>query len=304
MSGSNRRLRALVYLFLLFPLWWLQRTHASPLSGHSLRGGSHGHHLQSGSPAGDGGHHSNHQDGGGDGDDGGGDGDDGGGDGDDGGGDGDDGGHDGDDDDGHDGDDDGDDDDGQITDCNHNGVDDSIDIANGTSKDVNGDGIPDECQTYMGTFCNAYGVAQGGVDCPCGNTLPPPAATGCANSSGLGASLTATGTPFVSHDTVLLTVTGVPAGHALYFLEGTVNTPGVTFGDGTRCISGPFVRVLKVAHSSGQDSIPPPGAPTLSQQLGIRPGQTTAFQVVYRDVNGPCHGGVNASNAFLITWGP
>ncbi len=33
-----------------------------------------------------------------------------------------------------------------ITDCNGNGVDDATDIANGTSDDVNSDGIPDECQ--------------------------------------------------------------------------------------------------------------------------------------------------------------
>jgi hypothetical protein len=33
-----------------------------------------------------------------------------------------------------------------ITDCNGNGVDDATDIADGTSNDVNADGIPDECQ--------------------------------------------------------------------------------------------------------------------------------------------------------------
>ena len=33
-----------------------------------------------------------------------------------------------------------------ITDCNSNGIDDATDIANGTSNDVNADGIPDECQ--------------------------------------------------------------------------------------------------------------------------------------------------------------
>jgi len=32
-----------------------------------------------------------------------------------------------------------------ITDCNNNGVDDALDIANGTSTDLNADGIPDEC---------------------------------------------------------------------------------------------------------------------------------------------------------------
>lgn len=31
-------------------------------------------------------------------------------------------------------------------DCNGNGIEDAIDIANGTSSDLDGDGVPDECQ--------------------------------------------------------------------------------------------------------------------------------------------------------------
>jgi len=44
-----------------------------------------------------------------------------------------------------------------ITDCNNNGVDDACDIANGTSYDDNGNGIPDECEF---TDCNDNGVAD------------------------------------------------------------------------------------------------------------------------------------------------
>jgi len=310
MFGSNRRLRALVYLVLLFPLWWLQRTHAQSLSGHSRGGHAHGHSAQSGEPGGDGSHHSNH-DGGGDGDDGGGggggDGDDGGSDGDDGddggGGDGDDGGGDGDD--GTDGDDDGDDDDdggGQIRDCNNNGIDDSIDIANGTSMDINQDGIPDECQSFSASYCFGTGVANGGVDCPCGNNARAGALTGCVNSTGTGASLTASGVPNISHDTLVLTVTNIPLDHTGVFYEGRFHT-GLTFGDGTRCISAPLVRVAKVSHSSGSESIPPPGGPPLSVQLGLVVGDVTGFQVFYRDASGPCHTGFNASNAVIVHWG-
>ena len=32
-------------------------------------------------------------------------------------------------------------------DCNHNGVADAVDIAQGSSADANGNGIPDECET-------------------------------------------------------------------------------------------------------------------------------------------------------------
>ncbi|MBM3990289.1 MAG: hypothetical protein FJ298_04695 [Planctomycetes bacterium] len=31
-------------------------------------------------------------------------------------------------------------------DCNGNGIEDAIDIANGTSSDLDGDGVPDECR--------------------------------------------------------------------------------------------------------------------------------------------------------------
>lgn len=40
-----------------------------------------------------------------------------------------------------------------ITDCNNNGVDDATDIANGTSDDLNMDGIPDECPGQMNRLC-------------------------------------------------------------------------------------------------------------------------------------------------------
>jgi hypothetical protein len=40
-----------------------------------------------------------------------------------------------------------------ITDCNGNGVDDATDIANGTSDDLNADGIPDECPGQMTRLC-------------------------------------------------------------------------------------------------------------------------------------------------------
>jgi hypothetical protein len=52
-------------------------------------------------------------------------------------------------------------------DCNHNGVDDATDIANGTSQDMDWDGVPDECEPD----CNSngrpddYDVANDWPDC-------------------------------------------------------------------------------------------------------------------------------------------
>ena len=193
---------------------------------------------------------------------------------------------------------------GGITDCNKNGVDDATDIQNGTSADVNKNGIPDECEGGITEYCNGWGLQNGGVDCPCGNTLPPGSPTGCINSSGHGASLTGAGSPLVSHDTVVLTATGIPSGRVAYFLEGAVSTAGNPFGNGTRCIGGPFVRLGKVSHSTGHDTFPAPNTPPISQQLGITPGQQTFFQAVYRDAGGPCGAGSNATNAVAILWGP
>ena len=45
---------------------------------------------------------------------------------------------------------------GFMTDCNNNGLDDSLDICNGTSVDCNGNGIPDECEDD----CNGNGIAD------------------------------------------------------------------------------------------------------------------------------------------------
>ena len=167
----------------------------------------------------------------------------------------------------------------------------------------NGDGIPDECQSFAAPYCNGTGASEGGVDCPCGN-VSRPAPIGCANSTGSGASLTASGIAFVSHDTLVLTVTNIPVDHTGVFYAGEFRVPGLTYGDGIRCITAPLVRVSKVSHATGHDSIPPPGSPPLSVQLGITPGQTIGFQVFYRDASGPCHMGFNTSNAILVHWGP
>jgi hypothetical protein len=54
-----------------------------------------------------------------------------------------------------------------ITDCNNNGIDDSVDISNGTSQDCDANGVPDECQAdcdsdgipdVCETDCNTNGI--------------------------------------------------------------------------------------------------------------------------------------------------
>jgi hypothetical protein len=49
-------------------------------------------------------------------------------------------------------------DDCEILDCNNNNIEDSVDIANGTSQDCDTNGIPDECENLAD--CNTNGVAD------------------------------------------------------------------------------------------------------------------------------------------------
>lgn len=57
-------------------------------------------------------------------------------------------------------------------DCQPNGIEDSVDIANGTSHDCNQDGVPDECQTF--DSCNlAFELVTSGLTVPVGVYAAP-----------------------------------------------------------------------------------------------------------------------------------
>ena len=68
----------------------------------------------------------------------------------------------------------------EIADCNNNGIDDAIDIADGTSEDCNSNGIPDECDisSEFSNDCNTNGIPDecdiaSGFSNDCnGNTIP------------------------------------------------------------------------------------------------------------------------------------
>ena len=49
---------------------------------------------------------------------------------------------------------------GPIDDCNENGNDDACDIADATSADENGNGVPDECEPVLRTLCVPAGAAN------------------------------------------------------------------------------------------------------------------------------------------------
>lgn len=154
---------------------------------------------------------------------------------------------------------------------------------------------------YIKIYCDGTGASNGGVDCPCGNTIPPGSDVGCANRTGHGASLIPTGTPSITNDTLVLTASGMPDGAPIFFLEGSAASSPTTFGNGVRCIV-PSVRLAKVDHSAGSVFIPRPGDAPLSQQLNLHAGDNTFFQAVYRDLGGPCGSSINATNAVFVVW--
>jgi hypothetical protein len=81
-------------------------------------------------------------------------------------------------------------------DCNHNGIDDAVDIAVGSSMDSNMNGIPDDCESDKMEYCFCLNSAS-----PCDNGYPYPGAnSGCRNSSGLGARMSAGGTTSAGSD--------------------------------------------------------------------------------------------------------
>ncbi len=146
------------------------------------------------------------------------------------------------------------------------------------------------------SYCFGDGT---GVGCPCGNAGA--AGEGCANSTGAGAIMTASGTADVSNDSLLLTATQCPIGIPGIFFQGhnALVTP-VFLGDGLLCFSGPIQRfaVTFTDAVGGADS----SATTISVSGAVNSGDTRSYQFWYRNPPGPCSGGSNLSNAIEVLW--
>jgi hypothetical protein len=152
------------------------------------------------------------------------------------------------------------------------------------------------------TFCPGDGS---GTACPCANNSPAGQGRGCLNSLGMGAQLSATGTPSVSNDTVVLQGASMPDSSALYF-QGTTRTnggAGAVFGDVLRCAGGTVVRLGTKTNASGMSHFPATGDPTLSVKGGVAAGDTRDYQVWYRNAASFCTPSTfNLSNGLEIVW--
>jgi hypothetical protein len=179
-------------------------------------------------------------------------------------------------------------------DCNGNGIDDFIDILNGTSSDADFDGVPDECGPpgIQGCFCSAGSA-------PCGNLFPT---AGCRNSTGVGAVLAGGGSNSVGADDLVLLASGMPAGVPAVFFGGTFPVGPVPFGDGLRCAGGNIVRFSTPAPTSALGELT--AGPGLAAGYGITAVDTWIFQCWFRDSAGPCGNGFNTSNSLMVNFAP
>jgi hypothetical protein len=231
-------------------------------------------------------------------------------------------------------------------DCNGNGVADDQDIQSGTSADCNANGVPDECDMptmdcdgnaqidsceiasnpaldfdHNGTLdrCQDAGTPYcfgdgSGHACPCDPGQIGATGHGCANSSGEGAILSATGVASVTGDDLQLHVANMPNPSSVLFFQGTVQQgsgQGSFNGDGLLCVNGPGGNLIRLGIHAGQPGTSSYGAgigndPLISVR-GLIPaiGGTRYYQAWFRDSTAFCtSANFNFSNGLAIVWTP
>ena len=146
-------------------------------------------------------------------------------------------------------------------------------------------------------FCFGDGT---GTACPCGNLGS--AGEGCANDTGSGGLLSASGSNSVLADDLVLEASGLTSGPGLYFQGNNAVNGGLgnPFGDGLRCAGNEVIR-LEVQFSSLDTSAT---SISVATKGGVSVGDTKRYQLWYRDSGGsPCNSGFNLTNGYEITWG-
>lgn len=187
------------------------------------------------------------------------------------------------------------------SDCNGNAHPDACDVADGVAADLDADRRPDSCSTGI-AFCSGDGTAAA---CPCGNVGTPGA--GCANTLGLGARLSASGSASLTNDGLTLTASGLPGGRGLYF-QGTRRADGGSgqvFGDGLRCAAGEMVRLAVRASTLGASELRSSPRFPISTLGSVHAPGTRVYQLWYRNAATFCtESNFNLSNAIEIQWRP
>ncbi len=147
-------------------------------------------------------------------------------------------------------------------------------------------------------FCFGDGS---GTPCPCSNDGMP--GKGCANASGDGSQLTASGSGSIAANDLVLTADNLPLSSNNFCLfyqgSGQINGGlGNPFGDGLRCANSNVVRIQLVASVGGLAST----SVSISGTGGASIGTTLYYQAWYRSPGGPCGSSFNLTNGLAVTW--
>jgi hypothetical protein len=175
--------------------------------------------------------------------------------------------------------------------------------------DLETDGIGDQGRGFLidnvrvigrnpgAVLCNG----QVGSQCPCGNGGGP--FLGCANSTGVGAGLSASGYANLTTDLLQLQADHLPFVSPALFFEGTAQISSL-FGNGRQCVGGTIARLGTRASPTGTVIFPGVGQPSLSSITHPPIGSTRYYQVMYRDAAGLCGQPSNLSNMLAFNWLP
>ncbi len=179
-------------------------------------------------------------------------------------------------------------------DCNDNNVDDRLDIFHGASFDTNHDGIPDECQYEGGDF----GSCPDGSSPICANL---DFWAGCENNTGVGGGLHCLG-PVDALDGFRFSGTNLPASQlaVLYHSDATAPAPA-TMGNGLLFLGGSLNMVGSLMSTSWDGTLlTDPGILAELGSAAPLAGQSSFFQLIYRDLGGPCGASWNITNGVKL----
>ncbi len=156
------------------------------------------------------------------------------------------------------------------------------------------------CNTDINSFCAGDGTVR---NCPCSNQGAP--GFGCAwSASAQGSWLVWNGA--TNPETLVLTAYSMPTTGTSLFLKGDqVDTSGVPFGDGLRCIDGSLVRLGIKQNSGGSAQYPDVGDAPLSVRGGTPPGSglVAYYQTYFRNAANFCTSATfNVTNGVRVVW--